>query len=165
MIHSAHGAAPDPSEDFGGHLGTLAPRGERNVLIASLDSLLRALESVLSLHDEKGQGDLSVYTGPAVQLQSSVVQPSSILRAPYSVFAGPPGNTMIKARSPSGEPVIWRANTPSLNCRMALHSWDADNSDLGHAPAIHKSATRHDGRASIAAKTVITNIRCPALLL
>jgi hypothetical protein len=45
------------------HLGTLAPRGERNVLIASLDSLLLALESVLSLHDEKGRGDLSVHTG------------------------------------------------------------------------------------------------------
>jgi hypothetical protein len=88
MIHSAHGAAPDPSEDFGVHLGTLAPRGERNVLIVSLDSLLRALASVLSLHDEKGRGDLSVHTGPVVQLQSSVVQPSSILRAPYSVFAG-----------------------------------------------------------------------------
>jgi hypothetical protein len=67
-------------------------------------------------------------------------------------FRWAPGNTMIKARSRSGERVIWRAYTPSLNCRMALHSWDADNSDLGHAPAIHKSATRHDGRASIAAR-------------
>ena len=33
---------PDPSEDFGVSLGTLAPRGERNVLVASLDALLRA---------------------------------------------------------------------------------------------------------------------------
>jgi alpha-beta hydrolase superfamily lysophospholipase len=37
-----YGAEPDPSENFGENLGTLAPRGERNVLIASLDSLLRA---------------------------------------------------------------------------------------------------------------------------
>jgi alpha-beta hydrolase superfamily lysophospholipase len=37
-----YGANPDKSDDFGLKLGTLAPRGERNVLIASLDSLLRA---------------------------------------------------------------------------------------------------------------------------
>jgi alpha-beta hydrolase superfamily lysophospholipase len=37
-----YGIEPDPAEDFGENLGTLAPRGERNVLIASLDSLLRA---------------------------------------------------------------------------------------------------------------------------
>jgi alpha-beta hydrolase superfamily lysophospholipase len=37
-----YGIEPDPSEDFGENLGTLAPRGERNVLIASLDTLLRA---------------------------------------------------------------------------------------------------------------------------
>lgn len=36
-----YGMEPDRSEDFGISLGTLAPRGERNVLIASLDSLLR----------------------------------------------------------------------------------------------------------------------------
>jgi alpha-beta hydrolase superfamily lysophospholipase len=39
---SLYGAEPDPSENFGENLGTLAPRGERNVLIASLDSLMRA---------------------------------------------------------------------------------------------------------------------------
>jgi hypothetical protein len=38
---SLYGLMPDPTEDFGIHLGTLAPRGERNVLIASLDALLR----------------------------------------------------------------------------------------------------------------------------
>jgi alpha-beta hydrolase superfamily lysophospholipase len=37
-----YGAEPDQSENFGENLGTLAPRGERNVLIASLDSLMRA---------------------------------------------------------------------------------------------------------------------------
>jgi hypothetical protein len=37
-----YGAEPDMSENFGENLGTLAPRGERNVLIASLDSLMRA---------------------------------------------------------------------------------------------------------------------------
>ncbi len=38
---SLYGLAPDPGEDFGLHLGTLAPRGERFVLITSLDQLLR----------------------------------------------------------------------------------------------------------------------------
>jgi len=37
-----YGAEPDMSENFGENLGTLAPRGERNVLIVSLDSLMRA---------------------------------------------------------------------------------------------------------------------------
>jgi hypothetical protein len=36
-----HGLYPDPAEDFGIHLGALAPRGERNVLIVSMDALLR----------------------------------------------------------------------------------------------------------------------------
>src|SRR3984893_1587001 len=35
------GLYPDPAEDFGIHLGALAPRGERNVLIVSTDALLR----------------------------------------------------------------------------------------------------------------------------
>jgi hypothetical protein len=41
MNDSLYGLTPDPAEDFGIHLGMLAPRGERNVLIASLDALLR----------------------------------------------------------------------------------------------------------------------------
>jgi alpha-beta hydrolase superfamily lysophospholipase len=42
MSDGLYGMTPDKSEDFGVRLGTLAPRGERNVLIASLDALLRA---------------------------------------------------------------------------------------------------------------------------
>lgn len=41
MNDSLYGLFPDPAEDFGIHLGALAPRGERNVLIVSMDSLLR----------------------------------------------------------------------------------------------------------------------------
>jgi alpha-beta hydrolase superfamily lysophospholipase len=41
MDDSLYGLTPDPTENFGVNLGALAPRGERNVLIASLDSLLR----------------------------------------------------------------------------------------------------------------------------
>ena len=41
MNDSLYGLMPDSTEDFGIHLGALAPRGERNVLIASLDALLR----------------------------------------------------------------------------------------------------------------------------
>jgi len=42
MSDSLYGLTPDPGESFGINLGAIAPRGERNVLIASLDSLLRA---------------------------------------------------------------------------------------------------------------------------
>jgi alpha-beta hydrolase superfamily lysophospholipase len=42
MTDSLYGLTPDPNESFGINLGDIAPRGERNVLIASLDSLLRA---------------------------------------------------------------------------------------------------------------------------
>jgi alpha-beta hydrolase superfamily lysophospholipase len=38
---SLYGLTPDASEDFGVHLGSLAPRGERGTLIVSLDALLR----------------------------------------------------------------------------------------------------------------------------
>jgi len=37
-----YGIKPDLTDNFGENLGTLVPRGERNVLIASLDSLMRA---------------------------------------------------------------------------------------------------------------------------
>ena len=37
-----YGTEPDMSDNFGENLGILAPRGERNVLIASLDFLMRA---------------------------------------------------------------------------------------------------------------------------
>ena len=37
-----YGTEPDPSENFGIHLGAVTPRGERGALILSLDSLLRA---------------------------------------------------------------------------------------------------------------------------
>jgi alpha-beta hydrolase superfamily lysophospholipase len=38
---SLYGQQPDESEDFGIHLGAMAPRGERGVLIVNLDTLLR----------------------------------------------------------------------------------------------------------------------------
>ena len=41
MTDALYGLTPDPAEDYGIRLGALAPRGERNVLIASLDALLR----------------------------------------------------------------------------------------------------------------------------
>ena len=36
-----YGMQPDPDENFGVNLGAIAPRGERNTLIVSLDALLR----------------------------------------------------------------------------------------------------------------------------
>ncbi|MCI0600511.1 MAG: alpha/beta hydrolase [Beijerinckiaceae bacterium] len=41
MNDPLYGLFPDPAEDFGIRLGSLAPRGERNVLIVSMDALLR----------------------------------------------------------------------------------------------------------------------------
>jgi alpha-beta hydrolase superfamily lysophospholipase len=45
MNDGLYGLKPDPADDFGINLGMLAPRGERNVLIASLDALLRVASS------------------------------------------------------------------------------------------------------------------------
>jgi len=41
LSDSLYGLTPDEAEDFGVHLGSLAPRGERGTLIVSLDALLR----------------------------------------------------------------------------------------------------------------------------
>jgi alpha-beta hydrolase superfamily lysophospholipase len=41
MNDALYGLTPDTTENFGINLGALAPRGERNVLVASLDALLR----------------------------------------------------------------------------------------------------------------------------
>jgi hypothetical protein len=41
MNDALYGLTPDATENFGINLGALAPRGERNVLVASLDALLR----------------------------------------------------------------------------------------------------------------------------
>ena len=53
-----YGAEPDKSENFGENLGTLAPRGERNVLIASLDSLMRASSNPFFPYMIDGKGRL-----------------------------------------------------------------------------------------------------------
>ena len=55
---SLYGTEPDSSENFGENLGTLAPRGERNVLIASLDTLMRASSNPFFpyLIDRVGEG-------------------------------------------------------------------------------------------------------------
>jgi len=41
VTDSLYGSQPDTTEDFGLHLGTLTPRGERGVLIVPLDALVR----------------------------------------------------------------------------------------------------------------------------
>jgi len=41
VTDSLYGMEPDPAENFGVNLGAIAPRGERNTLIVSLDALLR----------------------------------------------------------------------------------------------------------------------------
>jgi alpha-beta hydrolase superfamily lysophospholipase len=38
---SLYGTDPDPSDDFGVHLGAMAVRGERGILIVSMDALVR----------------------------------------------------------------------------------------------------------------------------
>jgi hypothetical protein len=41
MSDALYGMEPDKTEDFGVNLGSIAPRGERGVLIVNLDALLR----------------------------------------------------------------------------------------------------------------------------
>jgi hypothetical protein len=41
VTDSLYGMEPDKSEDFGVHLGAMAVRGERGILIVSLDALIR----------------------------------------------------------------------------------------------------------------------------
>jgi hypothetical protein len=41
MNDALYGLEPDKTEDFGVNLGSIAPRGERGVLIVNLDALLR----------------------------------------------------------------------------------------------------------------------------
>lgn len=36
-----YGTQPSPDEDFGVHLGTIAARGERGVLVVPMDELMR----------------------------------------------------------------------------------------------------------------------------
>jgi len=74
MSDSLYGLNPDPSENFGINLGTLTPRGERNVLIASLDSLLRVSSNpffpyMISRIDEGIDGQTAA--GRKVKLASS----------------------------------------------------------------------------------------------
>ena len=47
------GWQPDPSVDYGVRLGTVAPRGERDVLITPLDSLLRLNANPFFSYEEK----------------------------------------------------------------------------------------------------------------
>ena len=48
MNDSLYGMQPDPTENFGVNLGAIAPRGERNTLIVSLDELRHAWEGGLA---------------------------------------------------------------------------------------------------------------------
>jgi hypothetical protein len=41
ITDSLYGLRPDPEDEFGVSLGSLATRGERGILIVSIDSLLR----------------------------------------------------------------------------------------------------------------------------
>jgi hypothetical protein len=45
MTDSLYGMTPDPSENFGIHLGSIAVRGEQSTLIVSLDALMRMLSN------------------------------------------------------------------------------------------------------------------------
>jgi alpha-beta hydrolase superfamily lysophospholipase len=45
ITDSLYGMTPDPSEDFGIHLGAIAVRGEQSTLIVSLDTLMRMLSN------------------------------------------------------------------------------------------------------------------------
>ena len=79
MSDSLYGLMPDQTEAFGINLGALAPRGERNVLIASLDALLRVSSNpffpyMLKRIDEGIDGEPAGKAGAAA---ASVPPPSS----------------------------------------------------------------------------------------
>ena len=69
MNDALYGLKPNPAENFGINLGVLAPRGERNVLIASLDALLRIASNpffpYMSDRIEEGIGGRTTVKKPA----------------------------------------------------------------------------------------------------
>jgi alpha-beta hydrolase superfamily lysophospholipase len=66
---SLYGMKPAPGEDYGAHLGTIAPRGERGLLVVSLDSLARMASNpffpYLLQRVEEGIGAVAAKPGAA----------------------------------------------------------------------------------------------------
>ena len=65
ITDSLYGMEPDQSEDFGVNLGALAVRGERGILVVSLDALIRMSSNpffpyLLERIEEK----MEAHTGP-----------------------------------------------------------------------------------------------------
>jgi len=91
MTDALYGLTPDPTENFGINLGVLAPRGERNVLIASLDALLRiASNPFFPYMAERIAENISVRATAATE--------------PAAASAPPPG------RETGDEPPSWSFN-------------------------------------------------------
>jgi alpha-beta hydrolase superfamily lysophospholipase len=84
MNDSLYGLTPDSSEDFGVHLGALAPRGERNVLIASLDSLLRVSSNPFFPY-MKARIEEGITSGPA---EKTPTGPETPARTPIEPARG-----------------------------------------------------------------------------
>ena len=73
MSDALYGMTPDKTESFGPNLGALAPRGERNVLITSLDALLRVASNPFFPYlAERIAQDIDHPTAPAAAGTASV---------------------------------------------------------------------------------------------
>ena len=73
MNDALYGMTPDKTESFGPNLGALAPRGERNVLITSLDALLRVASNPFFPYlAERIAQDIDHPTAPAAAGTASV---------------------------------------------------------------------------------------------
>jgi alpha-beta hydrolase superfamily lysophospholipase len=101
MNDALYGMTPDGTENFGPNLGSLAPRGERNVLITSLDALLRVASNPF-------------FPYLVERIEEDIEHP-----APAPVAAGPAPATAGKD-----------TGLPSLPNDTAASSWTSDPSDL-----------------------------------
>ena len=84
MTDALYGLTPDSTESFGLNLGALAPRGERNVLIASLDSLLRVSSNPFFPY-MKTRIEEGIDGGPRTKARSN---PEAPIGAPVAPAAG-----------------------------------------------------------------------------
>jgi alpha-beta hydrolase superfamily lysophospholipase len=85
MNDALYGMTPDETESFGPNLGALAPRGERNVLITSLDALLRVASNPFYPYlVERIREDIDHPASPAAAVGTAAVAPAAVSGAASS---------------------------------------------------------------------------------
>lgn len=100
LSDSLYGLTPDQTEDYGVHLGSLAPRGERGTLIVSLDALLRMssnpffsyMAQRIEAHlPPRPEGGVTEQSGERLQAPPQAGPGSSPHRASSATPGGPAG--------------------------------------------------------------------------